>query len=111
MYKKVCCSCKVVALPINPLLFLPFSLPLPSPSPLSLLKLPSLYFTSVDADSDEVDRKAPLLSRGPNTSTVWKRIHCMQFLSCTTSTENENDENSNAVIEKVVAIAYERLQL
>ena len=69
----------------KPITFLPFSLP----SSLTLLKLSSLYFTSVDVDSDAADRKAPLPSRGPNTSTVWKRIHCMQFLSCTKSTENK----------------------
>ena len=59
----------------KPIVFLLFSLPSPS----SLLKLPSLYFTAVDADSDEADRKAPLPSRGPNTSTFGREFTAFSF--------------------------------
>ena len=90
--------------------FLPFSIPPPS----SLLSLPILYFTSVDADSDEADRKAPLPRGGPNTSTVSKLYneHREQTMpSVVTNRRMKTMKNSKAVIEKVVAIAYERLQL
>ena len=38
MYKKACCTCKLVVLLNNPIVFLTFSLPSPS----SLLKLPNI---------------------------------------------------------------------
>ena len=41
MYKKACCTSKVVVLLIKPIAFLPFSLPLPLPS--SLLKPPIIF--------------------------------------------------------------------
>ena len=63
MYKKVCCLCKVVVLPINYSFF-------------AVLDADAVVIAqspqSVDADSDEADRKAPLPSGGPNTSTVSK---------------------------------------
>ena len=68
----------------------------------------------MDADSDEADRKAPLPRGGPNTSTVSKLYneHREQTMpSVVTNKRMKTMKNSNAVIEKVVAIAYERLQL
>ena len=47
MYKKVCCTCKVVVLLNESVVFLPFSLPSPS----SLLKLPNIAWETVSKAS------------------------------------------------------------